>query len=944
MSIAIGSRGQASETMSMTAHRSTRRYQNAGFMLFCAATVVAVTLTMAGSVHARALFRKPPASSAPPTIDGVISPGEWDFAEVEFDTGPRPCGGAGDWDLSGAKARLGWDTQNVYGLIEAYPNTCGPGANANGPFDQLNWETYINGLGDPALYLDTDPSTPCPNGDPTPCNNHPGSTVAFGTADPVDYTSPYARMVIEFSIPISTIVDTSGGNLPNPYTLHPLASGGDWLEYRLRTTDPDSSGGFDSLEQTLGWVVAPTDSPIPGDVGWRKLDFYCVSATRYVATTGNNTGNDCSNPAHPCATVQYGVDAACPGDIVSVAAGTYNEQVKVFNKTLTLQGARHGADARAPRGAESVLTHAKGPLQICADNVTVDGFTVEGAINTDFDSFMAGIWTNYTYCGPMNGGYLIVNNIIQNNIIGLYPNSNGTNPTLIQHNWFKDNNIPGPAGGTAIYSDLGAVNVLIDSNKFTGSTDWGIIFTFTNPAGPPRSNITISNNVLTSDAAIGLVNVTTASITGNVSTDSINHGMWLGGGNDSVTIRGNNFIHAVDGWSGIRLRGDYGGNSNITILENNLLSNDFGININSDALSGPVDAHFNRIFGNLAGINNDSASSIDATNNWWGCNAGPGGLPSLSASRDLSESCFGVSGGPCDTATGPVTFNPWLVLRLTAEKGQDYPHPDPPPAVINQCETSKLDADLTYNSDCSSTYPPDHDHIPDGAPAPPANCTTEPCVTFGWDNGSVSPSHIALVNGIATSTFSPGCSVFGDATTTATVDNETASAAIIIQPTAPWVIKATSLRANLRSSQKAGFAILHALINDTDTVSESEPQGDLSPTLLANHAKIQIYDSTGNFNTGVLPLTNCRQLHPGGAILCNGTGIRASLTPLKNLPYVYTSTFIVYRLPGNKTGIVAPHEPIQGKLYQDAVCRFDCIDSVCRQAIRVHSDMCIEKP
>ena len=54
------------------------------------------------------------------TLDGVVSPGEWDIIPVAFDTGARPNGGGGDWNLSGARGRFAWDSTNWYGLIEAY--------------------------------------------------------------------------------------------------------------------------------------------------------------------------------------------------------------------------------------------------------------------------------------------------------------------------------------------------------------------------------------------------------------------------------------------------------------------------------------------------------------------------------------------------------------------------------------------------------------------------------------------------------------------------------------------------------------------------------------------------------------------------------------------------------------------------------------------------------
>jgi len=81
-------------------------------------------------------------------------------------------------------------------------------------------------------------------------------------------------------------------------------------------------------------------------IGLVSLTARAAPTIRYVATTGSDTGNDCSSSASPCATLQHAVDTAVSGDEIHVAAGTYSGaanhaglmQTVYISQSLTVQG------------------------------------------------------------------------------------------------------------------------------------------------------------------------------------------------------------------------------------------------------------------------------------------------------------------------------------------------------------------------------------------------------------------------------------------------------------------------------------------------------------------------------------------------------------------------------------------------------------------------------
>ncbi|MGI8687294.1 MAG: hypothetical protein ACR2M3_01835 [Thermomicrobiales bacterium] len=250
-----------------------------------------------------------------------------------------------------------------------------------------------------------------------------------------------------------------------------------------------------------------------------------------------------TNPANgQFSSIQAAVTAA-PSGTVSAVAGTFTETVTV-GKTVTINGVKHGVDARTGRGApstETILDAKGGPIgfSLNADGITLDGFTVQnaGATANDPNGGNTGVFLSATH-----SGYQVLNNIIQNNAIGLYGNSQGTTQTLIKQNLMQNNNATGAASGNAIYADQGSVNILIDNNKFVNNVQGGSA-SFNGLPGTPQHDITVSNNNATDD--ISFVNANTVTVSNNTSTStSLGSLIIIAGGVNGVSITGNNVSNA----------------------------------------------------------------------------------------------------------------------------------------------------------------------------------------------------------------------------------------------------------------------------------------------------------------------------------------------------------------------------------------------------------------
>ena len=382
-----------------------------------------------------------------------------------------------------------------------------------------------------------------------------------------------------------------------------------------------------------------------------------MEASAANQTVANGTSGTCTGTY---STIQSAIIAANPGDTISVCPGTYNEQVQI-TKTLIVQGAQHGVDARTRVVSnESIINYAGGPVQIMADKVVLDGFTVQGSTGTD-PAFISGIWTNPAYSGTQ-GGHQILNNIVQNNIAGIELDSTCANPTLVQHNLIRNNNNPGPGSGNAIEVSFGLCNATIDANKFSGHVSSSVLV---NSFSGADTNITVSNNELVAGASesIDFLGVTNSSITGNKCVGSASSGtVDLFGGNSNITVTGNVLDN---GQRGLYVENPYA--------------------IYSVTPNTGITAHSNCIVGNaVAGLEVSAASytgTLNAESNWWGSATGP-----------TIASNPGGTGDKIIDPDGVVDYTPFL----TSSTGTPCaPPPIGPPTNPNQC---KNDGWKTFNT------------------------------------------------------------------------------------------------------------------------------------------------------------------------------------------------------------------------------------------------------
>lgn len=414
----------------------------------------------------------------------------------------------------------------------------------------------------------------------------------------------------------------------------------------------------------------------------------------------------CVNPSgsNGCyKSIQSAVNAASPNDIIKVAAGTYKEDVTIWKPVSLLGAGPEWTIVDATKLAHGFFVDGWDHHGL--NNVTIAGFKVENALYEGIlvvsaidvtlranavvnnDAVPGASFTGaLTGCPNQPGGGVYETDETGDcgGAIHLVGTANAT---------LSDNYIAGNADGVLLSDETAEShnNLLIRNIIVDNPLECGIVLASHPRAGtttmkqfPPHfgvnhntiaENVSAGNGVKVGGSGAGLFSdgAGQGTVFGNVIVRNKLTGNGLGGvalhthvgpafglpadNMDSNKIIGNYIAGnladsndtATPGPVGININSGDGGSPvrGTVIADNIILNEDIDIAVNTPA---EVDIHLNDLLGGKIGVGDvcslDASKactgSIDATENYWGCSAGPGG-------------------NGCSTASGSdVRFSPWL--------------------------------------------------------------------------------------------------------------------------------------------------------------------------------------------------------------------------------------------------------------------------------------------
>jgi parallel beta-helix repeat protein len=415
-----------------------------------------------------------------------------------------------------------------------------------------------------------------------------------------------------------------------------------------------------------------------------------ASTLQVSQASGSADSGNCIST--PCLTIGYAISKAVSGDTITVAAGTYTEQLRI-NKSLTISGPNAGVNPNTGTRVSEAIIQAPGSLTPdstgdksivdvngATTTVTLNGISIQGLSSSIASAIhihdqAAATITNDIIQGSgpvvasnngigidvgesfVNGGGAPGTGTIQNNkILGfqkaaVFAGGNDTSATVSSNVITGGGVVAGPiqdgisfqdnAGGSITHNAISAIasnEDLTDANHYSDNAT--AIFLYDSADG-----VSISNNQI-SNSQVGIMVQAVAGLT--ISDNQINSpagfqqkGIWLLGRNSTGTCATDYAGGAVGcgvsatltnntlTGSGAGLGLVVGKTPDITFTpyptsvaaNNETISGwDQGVWVGPSSVANTVSISGSSITGNSTkAINNtDGATTVTATNNWWG--------------------------------------------------------------------------------------------------------------------------------------------------------------------------------------------------------------------------------------------------------------------------------------------------------------------------------------
>ncbi|HEY1192265.1 MAG TPA: right-handed parallel beta-helix repeat-containing protein [Gemmata sp.] len=497
--------------------------------------------------------------------------------------------------------------------------------------------------------------------------------------------------------------------------------------YHVAYTDANSPGGEVSVAGNTFDGVALDGSTTSADlfaIADKVLDKVDAPGNGLVRLRAGNvyvTTNSFFAPDTTAPSIQRAVDAASVGDTVTVADGTYTENVTI-GKNLTLVSA-NGRAATTIQGVTGVGALGTVVVTGTTSGVTIggtgQGFTIQGIDNGNPAIENAAVYVKGTHTGAQilgneivaNGdegllveygatvsGFVIDGNIFSGQTFIGAPADNGFGNQFSTPNvprqlvvigngggdaasakatdiTFTNNQITGTAGGTNVGGEQGnslvtidAANSTITGNTFDGTTTrFGVSLRVRRPGTTISGNTFLSTNMGAATEHLFVQNNTTA-LQDTVAANTFDRGAYVDGGSDlSVSLNGG-AGRAASGQTLRVLAGTYDESLNLTATGTGALNTSLVLAPDGGAVNITGDLALDADDGIVLDVSGAAPDQINVTGA-----VALGGTLTINGLAGVPEGASPVliGNGGADAVTGTLTGFPEGTV-ITAPDGRQF--------------------------------------------------------------------------------------------------------------------------------------------------------------------------------------------------------------------------------------------------------------------------------